>query len=134
MNSGWGAPRVPAAVASTAALYFTWHFRQYLPITDDWVGIETILLPLSALNLVFHEAGHWILGIFGWEFLMVAGGTIMQLTMPAACLIHFLGQESYAGIGFTLFWIGQNLIEISLYAADAKIQALILITGMSGSE
>jgi hypothetical protein len=35
---------------------------------------------------------------------------------------------------FSLFWIGENLMEISWYMADAKMQALILITGMSGRE
>lgn len=134
MNLSFGHLKVPAAIASAVALCFSWHFRAYLPITDGWARIETILLPLSSLDLAFHEAGHWIFGIFGWEFLMIAGGTIMQLAMPVACLLHFLTRENYAGVGFTLFWLGENLINISLYAADAKLQALILITGMSGRE
>ena len=126
--------RVPAAAATLVAFYFAAQFQRYLPITDGWTRIETVLFPLSSLDVAFHEAGHLILGFFGSEFLMVAGGTLMQLAMPSACLAHFIVHESPAGMGFCLFWIGLNLAEISLYAADAQAQALILITGMSGRE
>jgi hypothetical protein len=126
--------KIPATLAFVVAMYFTWNFRLYLPISDGWAGIEKFLWPLSLTNLVFHEGGHWILGIFGWDFLRVAGGTILQLAMPAICLGYFIEKDNYLGVCFTLFWIGENLINISLYAADAKVQALILITGMSGSE
>jgi hypothetical protein len=54
----------------------------------------------------------------------------MQLTFPAVCLAHFIRQKSQGGILFCLFWMGENLDEVSWYMADAKAQALILITGM----
>ena len=126
--------RLPAIVATLTALGFTSHFRSYLPIPQGWASLETLWLPLSAINVVFHEAGHWIFGILGLEFLMVAGGTLMQLMLPAACLFEFWRQKSGAGIGAVLFWLGENLVAISYYAADAKMQVIILITGMSGSE
>ena len=89
---------------------------------------------MAALNTVFHEAGHWIFGILGNQWLGVAGGTLMQLLLPFACLLHFFRRRSIAGVMFVLFWIGLNLAEISWYAADAKLQALVLINGLSGQE
>ena len=133
-ESPWEEIRFPAIAATVVALYFASRFRQYLPITDAWATIETALLPLTALDVAFHEAGHLLLGLFGWEFLRIAGGTIFQLAIPAACLLHFVSQRSRAGVGFCAFWIGKNLVNISFYAADAQSQSLILITGMSGRE
>lgn len=121
-------------MACSIALGFTMHFASYLPITKGWVRLETLWFPLAALNLVFHEAGHLILGLSGIEFLRVIGGTLMQLLLPIACIAHFRKQESPAGVAFAIWWLGVNLAEISWYAADAKLQALILITGMSGRE
>ena len=56
------------------------------------------------------------------------------MALPAACLVHFLRQKSGPGVGFCLFWVGINLINVAYYAADAQQQVIILITGMSGSE
>jgi len=133
-DSDWTAVRVPMIVAAIAAIFFTSRFRLYLPISDGWATIETVLLPLSALDLAFHEAGHVVFGVFGWEFLRVAGGMLLQIAIPAGCFVHFVYQQSRAGAAFALFWLGENLVSISLYAADAQIQALVLITGMSGRE
>jgi hypothetical protein len=111
-----------------------WRFKDTLPLPQGWADLEKWWFPLSALNLVFHEAGHAIFGLLGIPFLTTAGGTIMQLALPAACLVHFLKQKSKAGVGFSLFWVGINLINVAYYAADAQQQVIILITGMSGSE
>lgn len=133
-ESDWNTVRIPLIAATIAAFYFSSRFVMYLPISDGWVTIETVLMPLAYLNIAFHEAGHVVFGFFGFDFLRVAGGTLMQLLLPTACGVHFLFQESRAGVAFALFWIGENLITISLYAADAQSQSLILITGMSGRE
>lgn len=132
---GWRSPYVLAAGAALIpALGFALRFRAWLPIPEAWITLENMWFPISALNVVFHEAGHAIFGILGMDFLTVAGGTLVQLAMPSACLVHFLKRESRAGVMFTLFWIGINLIEVSWYAADAKMQVVILISGLSGSE
>jgi hypothetical protein len=137
----WLKPRLPkaaiaGAVSGIAALLFTARFSDQMPMAEWFYNLEgTWLMPLSALNLVFHEAGHWIFGILGIRFITVAGGTIMQLVFPTACLLNFLyKQKSPAGVLFSLFWLGENFMEISWYMADAKAQALILITGMNGHE
>lgn len=125
---------LPLLVASSISLFVSIPYRNYLPITDGWVRIERWWFPLQAINLVFHEAGHLILGVLGNEFLTYAGGTLFQLLFPFVCLFHFARQSSPAGIAFSVFWLGINFTEISFYAADAKLQALILISGMTGQE
>ena len=124
----------PAAAAAIIALIYALNFRSYLPITEGWARVETLLFPLSALNLVLHEAGHPLLGIFGSEFLMTAGGTIFQLAFPLAFLYYFFIRENKAGCLFAVFWAGYSLVNVSFYLADADLQALILITGKSGRE
>ncbi len=123
-------------VSGIAAFFITAGFRDQIPVAEWFYNLEgSLLMPLSALKLVFHEAGHWIFGILGIRFITVAGGTLMQLVFPIACLVNFLYlQKSPAGVLFSLFWLGENLMEISWYMVDAKVQALILTTGMSGRE
>lgn len=45
---------------------------------DGWMPF------LDGVNLLFHEAGHPLFGIFGWESLTILGGTLMQVLILAA--------------------------------------------------
>src|SRR5579872_5617800 len=90
---------LPAVLISLVpALWLAAPYRNYMPMPDGWATFETILLPLSSLDVVFHEAGHWIFGVLGVDFIRVAGGTLMQLLLPAACLIHFILQKNPYGL------------------------------------
>ena len=94
------------------------------------------MYPFGLANFLFHEGGHLIFGVlcFGNQFMTVLGGSLMQLLIPMACLAHFYIRKSTAGALFCVAWVGQNLIDIAFYMADAKQQVLILITGTSGTE
>jgi hypothetical protein len=94
----------------------------------QWLRKENYFSFLDYINLAFHEAGHVFLGFFG-QFIMTLGGTLFQLLMPAACLVHFLRQGANLGWQLCLFWIGQSLLNISIYAADAIKQELPLVGG-----
>lgn len=83
---------------------------------------------LDNVNLAFHEAGHILLGFFG-EFIATAGGTIFQLLIPAVCLVHFLRRGQRLGWQLCLFWTGESLLNISIYAGDAIKQELPLVGG-----
>jgi hypothetical protein len=87
--------------------------------------------PLDLVNLAFHEGGHVVFGLLGLgsRFIMVAGGTLMQLLMPAAAAVHFLKRGEKASACACLFWVGQNFLGIGHYAADARAQQLDLIAG-----
>ncbi|MDD5209325.1 MAG: zinc ribbon domain-containing protein [Elusimicrobiales bacterium] len=93
-----------------------------------WLGKENYFSPLDYVNLPFHEAGHVFLGFFG-RFIMFLGGTVFQLLIPAVCLVHLRRRGANLGWQLCLFWLGQNLLGISIYAGDAVTQALPLVGG-----
>ena len=94
----------------------------------QWLREENYFSFLDYINLAFHEAGHVFLGFFG-RFIMTLGGTLFQLLIPAAGLVHFLRQGANLGWQLCLFWTGQSLLNVSIYAADAIKQELPLVGG-----
>ena len=93
-----------------------------------WLRKDNYFSPLDFVNLSFHEAGHIFLGVFP-RFITVLGGTIFQLLIPAVCLVHLRLRGANLGWQLCLFWIGENLLNISIYAGDAINQALPLVGG-----
>ncbi|PIU20071.1 MAG: hypothetical protein COT18_04155 [Elusimicrobia bacterium CG08_land_8_20_14_0_20_59_10] len=83
---------------------------------------------LDHTNLVIHEAGHVVFGFFP-RFLMVAGGSIFQLLVPAVCVAAGIRQGQNLSWQLCLFWLGESLLNISVYAGDAARQALPLVGG-----
>lgn len=88
----------------------------------DWVPI------LDSANLVFHEAGHPIIGIFS-RTLEPYGGTIMQLAIPGAVIWELRRQKQLLGMWFAVVWMGENLFNVARYMADARAQVLPLVGG-----
>jgi hypothetical protein len=107
-----------AAVAAIAALLLVIHAIS----RDGWVPI------LDSANLALHEAGHPIVGIFS-ERLMVYGGTLFQLAFPAVVAVHFARRGEPAGLAMGAVWLGENLLNVARYMADARAQALPLVGG-----
>lgn len=79
-------------------------------------------------DLIIHEAGHFFFGFFG-SFIHAAGGTLMQIIFPAFLAFYFFRSGYRTGVQVFIFWLGQNLINISVYAADATARNLPLIGG-----
>ena len=88
---------------------------------------------LDRVDLVAHEAGHLLLSWFG-ERLMVMGGTVGQLFVPAAFTVYFFLRRELYSATVTFFWIGQNLFNISVYIKDAQAMALPLVTVGGGGD
>ncbi|MFC1808761.1 hypothetical protein ACFL3D_01400 [Candidatus Omnitrophota bacterium] len=84
---------------------------------------------LDGMNLAIHESGHLIFGIFGNEFVQFLGGTLMQLLMPLAFVVHFAWHYDYYSAGVMLWWVGQNFFHIAPYIKDARTQAIPLVGG-----
>lgn len=84
---------------------------------------------LDSANLAFHEAGHPLFGLLS-ERLMVYGGTLMQLLIPAACAWEFYRRQQLSGFYISLLWIAENLLNISHYIADARAHQLPLVGGV----
>ncbi len=93
----------------------------------------TVYRFLDRVDLIAHEAGHLFFSWFG-EFIQVAGGTIGQLFVPAALTGYFFFRKELFPSSVTLFWIGQNLFNISIYIRDAQAMALPLVSVGGGED
>ena len=83
---------------------------------------------LDGVDLAIHETGHLVFGPFG-EFVGFAGGTLAQLIMPAVFAVYFWRQGDRHAATVPVWWLAQNLWNISVYAADARAQLLPLVGG-----
>jgi hypothetical protein len=108
-----------AVFAAVAGLYFLW----CVLTPDTWRFLDYV-------NLVIHEAGHFIFAAFG-HFMAIAGGSIMQVLMPAAFVVHFLREAQPYSAGLVAMWLGESIGNVATYASDAVTRQLPLITGDS---
>ena len=83
---------------------------------------------LDSANLALHEAGHPIVGLVSSR-LCVYGGTMFQLIFPLLVAREFRRQGHTAGLALALIWLGENLMNIGRYMADARAQVLPLVGG-----
>jgi len=87
--------------------------------------------PLLMIDLVFvpiHEGGHLLFRFWGWQFLYVAGGTLLQLGVPLMLAAYFAFQRQVQGTAFCTFFFFEQFLPIATYMADARAQQLQLIT------
>lgn len=113
-------PKLVFAVLMT--LYFLW--IAFDPMQGSFLDI---------VDLPIHETGHLLFRPFG-EFMMVAGGSLFQVIMPALFVCYFLWQRSWYSAAIVLMWVGQSIINVYVYAADAVVMQLVLTSGFTGSE
>ena len=87
---------------------------------------RTGFLFLDYANLMVHEAGHSLFGIFGYT-MMILGGTLAELIVPLLCGAYFFTRREVPGTAFCSFWFFENFPYIGRYMADARDQALPLV-------
>ena len=89
---------------------------------------------LHNVDLAFHEGGHIVFSPFG-HFLMVLGGSAMQVLIPLAVMGSLLlkGRNAVGG-AVGLWWAGQNLMDLAPYINDARDLNLVLLGGYTGKE
>ncbi|HEX9659520.1 MAG TPA: hypothetical protein VGA18_04430 [Rhodothermales bacterium] len=104
----------PSALVAVAGLYFVLTRKDYSL--------------LDAADLFVHELGHLVFAFMG-EPLRMAGGTLLQIIVPILLVVGFLKGDYRLGVQFSLFWLGQNFLNISVYAQDARRQMLPLVGG-----
>jgi hypothetical protein len=105
------------AGASLAGVYFVWcALDPHQPRLID------------GANLLIHEAGHLLFRPFG-EFMMIAGGSLFQVIMPAIFVGYFIYHGKPYSAALVLFWVGESIVNVSVYAADAAAMDLPLIGG-----
>jgi hypothetical protein len=111
----------------TGLVIWTWQFAA----APMGVAVADSVLHLP--NLVFHEAGHVILGIFG-RFVGVLGGSLFQVALPLILSGAFLRQGDGFAAAVCTWWAGQNLVDVAPYIADARALQLVLLGGQTGAE
>jgi hypothetical protein len=116
-NDSQGMSRPKLVVAVIVSLYFLW--CAYDPY--QWHLIDGV-------NLVIHEAGHIVFRPFG-EFMMIAGGSLFQVIMPALFVGYFLYNGKYYSASLVLFWVGESILNVSVYAGDSLALQLPLLGG-----
>ena len=89
---------------------------------------EKRLLFFDNIDLIFHEAGH-ALTIVAPEWITVISGTLMQLIIPGAILWYFYTRGDHIGTSAGTWWLGQSMVNVSVYIADARAQELFLLGG-----
>jgi len=93
-----------------------------------FVSESGFIFGLDHANLLFHEAGHPIIGLFS-NRLETYGGTIGQLTFPIALAISFWRKGEVLSFAASLIWFFQNWWNIARYMADARVLQLPLVGG-----
>jgi hypothetical protein len=88
---------------------------------------------LDLVDLPVHETGHLLFRPFG-EFMTIAGGSLFQVIMPAVFVGYFVRHEKYYSAAIVLFWAGQSVLNVFVYANDAIAMQLVLTSGLTGSE
>lgn len=110
------------ALALLFTIYFLW--IAYDPMQGCF---------LDSVDLPIHETGHLVFRPFG-QFMMVAGGSLFQVIFPAVFVGYFVWQRSFYSAAIVLFWEGQSILNVWVYAADAVVMRLVLTSGFTGSE
>jgi hypothetical protein len=88
---------------------------------------------LDNVDLPVHETGHLIFRLFG-EFIGVAGGSLFQIILPAIFVGYFVWSGKFYSAAIVLFWVGQSILNVFVYTADAVAMQLVLTSGLTGSE
>ena len=97
---------------------------------------------ISDIDLAIHEFGHMLFMPFGFAFagdtMVILGGSLFQVAFPLIFVGYFLfgprrTRDVHAAM-VCLWWAGINLLQVAIYAADARAGQLMLITGQTGEE
>ncbi len=116
-------PNIPKLIfAVLLSIYFLW--IAYDPMQGSF---------LDNVDLPIHETGHLIFRVLG-EFMGIAGGSLFQVIFPAVFVGYFIWQRSYHSAAIVLLWVGQSILNVWVYAADAVVMQLVLTSGFTGSE
>ncbi len=126
-DQDWKPVSTPAFIFLSALFLAHLIFFPKEPVLKDWAFLSSFI---HNVNLVFHEAGHALFGIFGNRTLTILGGSLNQLLIPLIVLIAFFKKRDTAGTGFALFWFFGNFLDVGIYMADARFLELPLIGGL----
>lgn len=111
--------RVGRGIALALVIFFTLSLAFG---RSGWVFLDNV-------NLLLHEAGHFLFRPFG-QTMSVLGGTLHQVLWPLLFAAYFWwrGRSRFAAF-VCLWWVGENLQGIAVYIRDAQNMGLPLVGG-----
>jgi hypothetical protein len=109
-------------IAAFFSIYFLW--CAYAP--ENSVFMHLVHLPI-------HEAGHVFFRLLG-EFMGIAGGSLFQVIVPLVFCGYFVWHKKPFSASIVLFWVGSSILDVYVYANDAVVMQLPLLSGLTGSE
>ncbi len=108
---------------------FIWGWKFILSSIKSNYATESFM---HLINLPFHEAGHIIFSLFG-NFIASLGGSLGQILIPVICLtVLLIKTRDTFGASVTLWWTGENFIDLAPYINDARSLTLPLLGGNVG--
>jgi len=136
--------QLPTWWLSVLLVFFSWFIIKqfwiaigsniYRAVSYDHVfGFSIVYFIMDNLSLIIHEAGHTIFGIFGWRFLTILGGTLLECLIPfMVAVIAWRNQKLFLAQA-ALYWLGFTWFDAAAYAADAFYRQLPLIGNLPRS-
>jgi hypothetical protein len=87
----------------------------------------TLLQWFDLVLVPIHEGGHLLFSYLG-KWIMVAGGTLLQLFVPFALAVYFMFSRQLPGTAFCAFFFFEQFLPVGIYMADARSQSLEYVT------
>ncbi len=104
-------------------LLVAWYFVACLQTHDFSSFVDNI-------DLIIHEAGHFVFIFFG-DLMHFVGGSLLQVLMPLIFLGYFALRREFYSMAFMMIWTGYNIVMVSWYMDDALAMNLPLLGGDS---
>jgi len=117
LQKAWSTPKI------IGVSIFAVYFFSTLITPGAWHFIDNV-------DLIIHEAGHTIFFMFG-EFLAILAGSFFQVLIPLICAGYFIVRAEFYSGSLVFFWVGQSIVNVSVYARDAVVMQLPLLGGES---
>lgn len=118
-------------VGLVAMFYLTWRVLARGLTYEPW-GPHSILGVIDGANFLFHEAGHFIFIILG-PFMTILGGSLNQVLIPVICAVAFWRQGQRGASAAAVFWAGESLTGVAMYAYDGRARLMPLHGGLDPS-
>lgn len=135
---GAEAPAAPSPAAEVAeeleraSSGLRWWFHLAVFVLAAFMAVPYFTRPshygvLEYAILPFHEAGHYVLMPFAPEFLVVAGGSLVQIGLPLGFALYFLlkRKEPFSAC-VAAFWLCASTQAMAIYMKDARFLLLPL--------
>ncbi len=123
---------VPLAVKGVAYLILVVYLIQAADAFSEVAPGRSWPFLLAAIRngifLFIHEGGHFLFIFFG-ETLSILGGSFWQIVFPLLSFLIAARRRSHFVAPFALFWVGTNMMDVSLYMRDAPLRLLLLLGG-----